>query len=81
MKNSLIHQRKSDHIQISLNEDVSSALTTGLEKLHFTHQALPEMNFEEIDPSFVLLGKDISFPLLISSMTGGTRQRQGLTVT
>ena len=78
MKNSLIHQRKSDHIQISLNEDVSSALTTGLEKLHFTHQALPEMNFEEIDPSFVLLGKDISFPLLISSMTGGTPTAAGI---
>ena len=72
MKTSSTHQRKSDHIQISLNEDVSSSLPTGLEKIRFIHQALPEISFEEIDPSFVLLGKTISFPLLISSMTGGT---------
>jgi len=72
MKNSSIHLRKLDHIKISLKEDVSSTLTTGLEKVRFIHQALPEINIEETDPSLALLGKRLSFPLLISSMTGGT---------
>ena len=74
MKRNPTNQRKLDHIQISLNQDVSSSMTTGLEKVHFVHQALPEINLEEIDPSLVFLGKKLSFPLLISSMTGGTQK-------
>lgn len=72
MTRSTIDRRKLDHIQISLTENVSSSLSTGLEKIRFIHQALPETDFKEINPSFGLLGKTISFPLLISSMTGGT---------
>ena len=72
MKNLPTTRRKLDHIQISLNHDVASAFSTGLEKYHFQHQALPEIDLDDIDPSFTLLGKKISFPLLISSMTGGT---------
>lgn len=67
-----ISARKSDHIRINLEEDVSSGLTTGLERYHFIHQALPELNLEEVDLSLKLFGKQLSSPLLISSMTGGT---------
>ena len=72
MKKSITNKRKSDHLQITLQENVSSSLSTGLEKLHFSHQALPEINYDEVDPSLEFLGKKLSFPLLISSMTGGT---------
>ena len=44
-----IDQRKADHIKINLEQDVRSALTTGLEKIHFVHEALPELNLDEID--------------------------------
>ena len=37
-----IDQRKADHIKINLEKDVRSTLTTGLEKYHFIHEALPE---------------------------------------
>ncbi len=67
-------ERKLDHIQISLNRDVSSGLTTGLEKLRFVHQALPEIDLDEIDSSTILFGKILSFPFLISPMTGGTQK-------
>lgn len=69
-----IEQRKADHIKINLEEDVRSALTNGLEKYHFTHEALPELNLEEIDTSLTLFGKRLEVPILISSMTGGTDQ-------
>ena len=36
-----IDQRKADHIKINLEQDVRSALTTGLEKYNFIHEALP----------------------------------------
>lgn len=66
-------RRKADHIRINLEEDVFfKKLTSGLEKYHFVHQALPELNLADIDTSTELLGKRLKRPLLISSMTGGT---------
>lgn len=64
--------RKSEHIRINLEEDVSFPnLTTGLEKFHFVHQALPELDLDDIDFSTPLFEKRLTAPLLISSMTGG----------
>lgn len=67
-------KRKSDHIQISLEEDTQSGLTTNLERYHFQHNAIPELNLDEVLTSTTFLGKNLSFPQLISSMTGGTQQ-------
>jgi isopentenyl-diphosphate delta-isomerase len=64
--------RKSDHIRINLEENVQSELTTGLEKYHFIHCAIPEINRDDIDSSTSLFGKRLNSPILISSMTGGT---------
>ena len=69
-----INQRKADHIKINLEQDVRSALTTGLEKFHFIHEALPELNLDEIDTTLNLFGKKLKAPILISSMTGGTSE-------
>jgi isopentenyl-diphosphate Delta-isomerase len=70
--------RKADHIRINLEEDVSfPQLTTGLERYHFVHQALPELDLAEVDPHVMLFGKRISSPILVSSMTGGT-ERAGM---
>lgn len=66
--------RKTDHIRINLEKDVSSDLTTGLERIKFVHQALPELNLTEINLEQKLFGKMLTAPILISSMTGGTEQ-------
>jgi isopentenyl-diphosphate delta-isomerase len=69
----MLEQRKSDHIRINLEEDVNfRQVTTGLEHYRFLHQALPEIDLAEVDPSITLFGKRLKAPLLISSMTGGT---------
>jgi isopentenyl-diphosphate delta-isomerase len=71
------NQRKSEHLRILLKEDVRFRnLTTGLERYHFVHQALPEINRDHIDLSTTLLGKHLSAPLIISSMTGGTEEAE-----
>jgi isopentenyl-diphosphate delta-isomerase len=67
-----IDQRKADHIKINLEKDVRSALTTGLENYHFLHDALPELELNQVDTSLSLFGKRLAAPILISSMTGGT---------
>lgn len=66
--------RKSDHIRINLEEDVRSALTTGLEQYRFIHQALPEMDLDAVDLSQTIFQKRVNAPILISSMTGGTAE-------
>jgi len=70
--------RKADHIRINLEEDVRSGLTTGLERYHFVHQALPELDLKAVDTQAVLFGKTLRLPLLISSMTGGTEAARTL---
>lgn len=67
--------RKDEHIRINLEEDVGfRQLTTGFERYHFIHQALPEIDLADVDTSALLYGKRLSAPILISSMTGGTSQ-------
>ena len=71
-----IDQRKADHIKINLEQDVRSALTTGLENYHFIHEALPELDLNRIETSLSLFGKRLAAPILISSMTGGTAEAE-----
>ncbi|MFQ5943450.1 MAG: type 2 isopentenyl-diphosphate Delta-isomerase [Anaerolineales bacterium] len=67
-------ERKADHIRVNLEQDVDSGLIAGFETLRFEHNALPELNLNEINLSQELLGRNVAAPLLISSMTGGTEQ-------
>jgi len=71
-KSSSTSSRKADHIRINLEQNVRSGLTTGLENYRFVHQALPELNLDDIRLNLSLFGKDLAAPLFISSMTGGT---------
>jgi len=68
-------RRKDDHLRICTEEDVSGrGITTGLGRYRLRHCALPELRLDEIDLRAQFLGKTLTYPLLISSMTGGTRQ-------
>lgn len=66
-----IQNRKKEHVDLTVYKDVLYQKTTGFEKYSFNHSALPEVNYDEIDLSSSLLGRTFSFPLFISSMTGG----------
>jgi isopentenyl-diphosphate delta-isomerase len=64
--------RKKDHVDLCVSEQVSfRGKTNGLEDWEFVHNALPELNTEDIDPSTEFLGHRLSFPLLVTGMTGG----------
>jgi isopentenyl-diphosphate Delta-isomerase len=65
-------KRKKEHLEICLDtESVTSASGTGLSRYRFVHNALPELDINEIDLSTTFLGKRLQAPILISSMTGG----------
>jgi isopentenyl-diphosphate delta-isomerase len=71
----MLEQRKSEHLHINLEQDVSfPGLTTGLERYQFVHNALPEIALAEVDLATTWLGKALQQPLLISSITGGTAE-------
>jgi isopentenyl-diphosphate delta-isomerase len=71
--------RKLTHLRASLESDVSFPhLTTGLGRFRFHHQALPELDWVDVDPKCTFLGHSLHAPLLISSMTGGAERSGGL---
>lgn len=64
--------RKQEHVELTVRKDVGfRGKTTGFERWEFLHNALPELDFSDVDPSVLFLGKKIGLPLIISSMTGG----------
>ncbi len=71
--------RKKEHIDITLTHDVAfRGKTTGLEQWEFVNNALPEIDFTDIDPSVEFLGHKLSLPLIISGMTGGYHDAERL---
>lgn len=75
----LVERRKDDHIRINLEEDVKfKTLATGFDDFFFMHEALPELDFAQLDTSIELFGRRLRTPLLISSMTGGTARARAI---
>lgn len=68
-----INRRKTEHIQLCLDENVEGVnKTTGLEGISFIHNALPEIDFADIQLDTHFLNKKLRAPFLVSSMTGGS---------
>ena len=65
--------RKIEHIKICLEKKVESRYS-GLEDIMLTHNALPEVDYNEIDTEVKFLGKKLSAPFIIASMTGGHKK-------
>ena len=66
-----IQNRKKEHVELTLNKDVNYKKSNGFERYIFHHNALPEVNLDEVDLGCSLLGRSFSYPLFVSSMTGG----------
>ena len=67
----LINARKNDHIDLCLTVSDIDRQSSEFDQIRLIPNALPEMSFDQVDTSTTFLGKPISMPLLISSMTGG----------
>lgn len=68
----MIENRKTEHIRIAENESVTSDHNYW-DDISMMHQPLPEVDFDRIDTSTDFLGRKLDFPIVISSMTGGTQ--------
>jgi len=69
-----IEQRKRDHLRLAQDETLQFSCSAGFDGWRFIHNALPELKLEEVDTRFLFLGKELQFPLLISSMSGGIKE-------
>jgi len=68
-------KRKADHIRICLTQKAQAKkATTGFEDVRLVHRALPEIDRQRIDLSTSFLGKNLSAPLIVGAMTGGTEE-------
>ena len=78
MSDSHISKRKSEHLRIVAEEQVAHRRGTLLDGIHLWHQALPELDLDQIDTSTTFFGKQLTAPLMICSMSGGARHSRKL---
>ncbi|BDG08966.1 type 2 isopentenyl-diphosphate Delta-isomerase [Anaeromyxobacter paludicola] len=64
--------RKDSHLALCLEEEVEFPGASGFAGLRFDHDALPELDRDEVDTGVELFGKRLAAPIVIASMTGGT---------
>ncbi|MDR0508941.1 MAG: type 2 isopentenyl-diphosphate Delta-isomerase [Candidatus Methanoplasma sp.] len=65
-----IKERKADHVEICLNERIEPGYCYW-DDIRLIHNALPEVNADEIDMSAHVLGKKLKFPFIVTAITGG----------
>jgi len=65
-----IHDRKADHIRICTDEQVSPGYCYW-DDIRLVHNALPEIDVDDIDMSCNLFGSKLDFPLVVTAITGG----------
>lgn len=66
-----IRDRKKDHVELTVTDGTQYNMLTGFDRYYFNHNALPEIDFDQVTTEAHLLGRTFAFPLFISSMTGG----------
>lgn len=64
---------KDLHIEVSLNQNVESPRTTGLEDVELM-PGFPTFALSDMETATLFLGKRISLPLLIAPLTGGGKE-------
>ena len=67
----MIENRKEDHIRIAEGKEVNASHNYW-DDITLIHRAIPEVNYDGIDTRVDFHGNRIDYPILISSMTGGT---------
>ncbi|MDR3074476.1 MAG: type 2 isopentenyl-diphosphate Delta-isomerase [Candidatus Methanoplasma sp.] len=65
-----IKERKADHIDICLNERIEPGYCYW-DDIRLIHNALPEVDADDIDMSAELFGKKLEFPFVVTAITGG----------
>jgi isopentenyl-diphosphate Delta-isomerase len=77
--NDVTSKRKKEHLDLSLNADVSfKTKSNGFEHYDFIHDAATEVELEKINFETKFFKKKINYPFIISCMTGGTEEAENI---
>ncbi len=63
--------RKLDHLLIARDREVEALRLNWLPQIHIPHDALPEMDLDQVNLETDFLGRTVAAPLIIEGMTGG----------
>lgn len=63
--------RKREHIRHALDPANQATGQSGLDRIHLTHDALPDLNFEAVRLDSLCLGQSSRSPFYIAGMTAG----------
>jgi isopentenyl-diphosphate Delta-isomerase len=73
-----IVNRKDQHLDVILSGKAAHGLASGFADVRFVHEALPDLDHRKIDLGLDFLGRRLTAPLLISSMTGGPARAEAI---
>lgn len=66
-----VKQRKAEHVEIALGNDIAAPQAASWADVTLIHRALPEVDLDQIDTGVDFLGKHLRHPIFVSSLTGG----------
>lgn len=66
--------RKQDHVRIALGSEVQTPHLSKMDRIRLIHEALPEINFSDVNLKTDVFGIPVSSPVFVSSMTAGHEQ-------
>ncbi len=73
----IIEQRKEEHIAITVSKNTVASYNFW-DDVVLEHNALPEVDYEEIDLTTKFLNKKLGLPLMITGITGGFRKAKDI---
>lgn len=73
--------RKADHLKLALDPRMEALGSSGFERIHLIHEALPELNLAELKLESRFWKYKAASPLFISSMTAGHHKGEALNLT
>jgi isopentenyl-diphosphate delta-isomerase len=73
--------RKADHLRLALDPSMEAAGESGFDRIRLEHEALPELDFKDVDLSTDFFGYKAASPFFVSSMTAGHQNGEALNLT
>ncbi|AHE68167.1 type 2 isopentenyl-diphosphate Delta-isomerase [Legionella oakridgensis] len=71
---SQFEKRKQDHIELALMQDNQSNELNTFDRVVLIHEALPDIDFHDIDITGIRFGSSVAKPFMVASMTAGHRE-------
>ena len=64
--------RKQQHVELAVGQDVRfRSKSSGFDAIDLPYNALPEIDFADVDTITMFLGRPLAMPFMLTGMTGG----------